>query len=128
MTPFDFLNAINFDKKNLIGEDPSVEREYNAFMVNRGLSYFNDTILYANTMNGFPTLDNKIQFDFYLYAIPKRKRFSKWAKKDQQTNDLKTIMQYYKINEERALEALSILSSKQIEIIEQRMFKGGSGS
>lgn len=125
MTPFDFLNAINFDKKDLIGEDPSVEREYNAFMVNRGLSYFNDTILYANAMNGFPSLDSKIQFDFYLHAIPKRKRFSKWAKKDQQTDRLKLIMEHYKYNEERALEALSLLSDDTIKTIEDKMNKGG---
>lgn len=125
MTPFDFLNAINFDKKDLIGEDPSVEREYNAFMVNRGLSYFNDTILYANAMNGFPSLDNKIQFDFYLHAIPKRKRFSKWAKKDQQTDRLKLVMLHYKYNEERALEVLGLLSDDTIKTIEDKMNKGG---
>lgn len=125
MTPFDFLNAINFDKKDLMAEDPSVEREYNAFMVNRGLSYFNDTVLYANAMNGFPTLDSKIQFDFYLHAIPKRKRFSKWSKKAPQTETIRLIMDYYKYNEERALEALSMLSDEQLKTIENKMYKGG---
>ena len=125
MTPFDFLNAINYDKKNLIKDEPTVESDYNAFMVNRGLSYFNDTVLYANMMNGFAGLDSKIQFDFYLHAIPKRKRFSKWAKKSAQTETLRLIMDYYKYNEERALEALSLLSDEQIKIIEDKMYKGG---
>ena len=124
MSPFDFLNAINFDKTNLLN-DPLLEKEYNAFMVNRGLSYFPDTILYSNQMNGFPLLDNKLQFDFYLHSIPKRKRFSKWAKKESQTEQLRLIMDYYKYNEERALEALSLLSDEQIKTIEEKMYKGG---
>ena len=46
MTPFDFLNAINDTKKDLF-QDPQADKDYNAFMVNRGLSLFPDTVLYA---------------------------------------------------------------------------------
>jgi hypothetical protein len=125
MSPFDWLNSINYDKKNLMDEDPTTEKLYSPFMINRGLSYFPDTILYANQMNGFFGLENKLQYEFYLYGIQKRKRFSKWTKKDKTTDTLDIIVQYYKYNEERALEALSLLTDEQIELIKQKMYKGG---
>ncbi len=80
MSPFDFLNSINDTKKDLF-EDPQAEKDYNAFLVNRGLSYFPDTILFANEMNIKRDTPKQWQFDFLRLAIPKKKRFSKWHKK-----------------------------------------------
>jgi hypothetical protein len=125
MNPFDYLNSINFDKKDLMQDDPLAEQKYPAFMVNRGLSYFPDTIMFANQMNGFTHLDSKLQYQFYLHGISKRKRFSKWAKKEPQSETLRAVMDYYKYSEERALETISLLSSEQISIIEEKMNKGG---
>ena len=124
MSPFDILNAINDTKQNVF-EDPQAEKDYNAFLINRGLSYFPDTILYANEMNKYQDLDKKMQFDFLVNSIPKRRRFSKWHKKEVSTDRLKAIMSYYKYSEERALEAMSILSDEKITIIENKMNKGG---
>ena len=81
-SPFDFLNAINLTKANLMAEDDFVVKDYTPFMVNRGLSYFHDTVLLANEMNRYSELDNDIQFSFLLNSVTKRKRFSKWHKKD----------------------------------------------
>jgi hypothetical protein len=125
MNPFDYLNSINFDKKDLMQDDPLAEQKYPAFMVNRGLSYFPDTIMFANQMNGFAHLDSKLQYQFYLHGISKRKRFSKWAKKEPQSETLRAVMEYYKYSEERALETISILSNEQITMIEEKMNKGG---
>lgn len=124
MSPFDFLNAINYTKEDLFS-DPQAEKDYNAFMVNRGLSYFADTIMWSNEMNKYADLDKKMQFDFYVNAIPKRKRFSKWHKKDISTDKLKSIMNCYKYNETKALEVLDLLSDDKITIIEETMYKGG---
>ena len=124
MSPFDFLNAINMTKEDLF-VDPLAEKDYNAFIINRGLSYFPDTLFYANEMNKNGTVSKKMQFDFLMNSIPKRKRFSKWHKKEVSTEQLKAIMGYYKYSEERALEALSILSDEKITIIENKMNKGG---
>jgi hypothetical protein len=63
MNPFDVLNSINYTKENLF-EDPQSFKEYSAFMVNRGLSYFPDTILYANEMNRYSSIPNDWQFFF----------------------------------------------------------------
>jgi len=94
LSPFDFLNNINDAKKspNLLkdcyanndddGANPdSLDKQYVAFMINRGLSYFSDTIHYANEMNINHTLPAKMQYDFYRNIIRPRKRFSKWQRK-----------------------------------------------
>jgi len=39
MSPFDYLNAINTTKKDIMVDDVA-EKAYTSFMVNRGLSYF----------------------------------------------------------------------------------------
>ena len=76
---FNYLNSINDTKKNVIVDD-ATEKSYNSFMVNRSLSYFNDTVVLANEMNRYHHLDNKLQFDFLINMVRKRKRFSKWIK------------------------------------------------
>jgi hypothetical protein len=79
MNPFDFINAINYSKKDVMVDDLT-EKEYNSFIVNRSLSNFSDTVLYANEMNINHHLDARLQFDFFINIIKKRKRFSKWNK------------------------------------------------
>ena len=94
MSPFDFLNEINIGKKDLLREDPLNIKDYKPFMVNRGLSYFGDTVMAANEMNqliGAPVL---WQNDFLLHTIKKKKRFSKWYKKESDSKSL-LIMEYY---------------------------------
>ena len=124
MNPFDVLNSINYTKENLF-EDPQSFKEYSAFMVNRGLSYFPDTILYANEMNRYSSIPNDWQFFYFLNTIPKKKRFSKWAKKDAETKSLQLIKEYYGYSFEKAKEALSVLSVEQLSIIEEKLQKGG---
>jgi hypothetical protein len=124
MNPFEYLNSINYTKEHLL-VDFETEKSYPAYMVNRGLSYFPDTILFANQMNGFSHIDNKLQYDFYFYGVNKRKRFSKWAKKEPESNTLRSVMDYYKYSEEKALEVINILTNDQITTIEERMYKGG---
>ena len=77
--PFDYLNAINYSKQNIMVDDIT-EKGYNSFMVNRGLSYFNDTVLMANEMNRYHQIDSRLAFDFLINIIRKKKRFSKWNK------------------------------------------------
>lgn len=121
----DYLNAINYSKKNLMDtDDDDVERKYPAFVVNRCMSYFPDTILYANEMNRLSHLDNKMQFSYYLHSVRKRKRFSKWLKNENPA-DLDLIKSYFGYNNKRAREALEILSEKDIEHIRAEMNTGG---
>jgi hypothetical protein len=124
MTPFDFINAINLTKKDLF-EDPLAEKDYVPFIVNRGLSYFPDTVLYANEMNRNAGIPKDWQFSFFLNTITKKKRFSKWHKKEAETESLKLVMEYFGYSSEKALEALNILTEEQLSMIREKLYKGG---
>jgi hypothetical protein len=126
MTPFDFLNAINENKKDLF-QDPQAEKDYSPFMINRGLSFFPDTVLYANEMNKSVQIPARWQFEFLKNSIPKKKRFSKWHKKDATTEQLKLVMKHYKYSENKAHEVLNILSTKQLAELQAQYDHGGRG-
>ena len=123
MNPFDYLKAINETKKDIMVDDIA-EKEYNPFIINRGLSFFKDTILYANEMNHYHHLDNRVQFDFFINIIRKKKRWSKWIKASDVDN-LELIKEYYGYSNEKAKSALSLMSNEQIEQLKQRIYKGG---
>lgn len=119
-SPFDFINDISYNKKDLLDEDPENIKDYNPWMVNKGLSYFHDTIEYANYMNLYYQLDKELQYSFLINIVRPRKRFSKWHK-NEKDSDLQAVMQYYGYNVNKAKEALSILSPTQIEIIKTKI-------
>jgi len=123
MNPFEFVKAINYSKKDIMVDD-LVEKEYNPFIINRALSYFPDTIMYANEMNKNHHLDGRLQFDFFINIIKKRKRFSKWLKSTE-VEDLNVIKEYYGYSNEKAKSVLSLLNNKQIENLKHRIYKGG---
>jgi len=125
MSPFDFINAINTTKKNLFETDPQAAKDYKPFIINRGLSYFPDTILYANQMNQHPSLDKDMQFFFFLNIISRKKRFSKWSKKDAETESLELVKEYYGYSSEKANEALKMLSDENLIMIKEKLYKGG---
>lgn len=123
VTPFDFVNSINFTKKDLM-PDEGHEKQYVPFLVNRSLSYFMDTVHYANEMNRISVLDNKLQYHYLINSIRPKKRFSKWAKK-QEDSDLEAVMEYYGYNYTKAKTALMLLSPEQIKTIKEKLEKGG---
>ena len=123
MNPFDYLNSINNTKKNIMVDDIA-EKDYNAFMVNRGLSYFSDTILMANEMNINHHLESRLQFDFLINIIKKKRRFSKWLKATEIEN-LSIIKEYYGYSDEKAKSVLSLFGNDQINELKQRIYKGG---
>lgn len=126
MSPFDFVNAINSSKKpDLMSgteNDDLAEKAYVPFVVNRALSYFPDTLMYANYMNIHHILDNKLQFHYLLNIVRPARRMSKWAKK--QDSDLQLIMQYYNYGINKAKEALPLLSPQQLSIIKTKLQSG----
>ena len=127
MTPFDFVNDINFGKKDIMtdSDNPELaESTYNPFLTNRALSYFPDTIQFANMMNKNSHIDNMLQYSFLLNIIRKRKRFSKWFKKNDD-DVLQMVIDYYGYSVNKAKEALKILNDEQIEFIREKLIKGG---
>ena len=123
ISPFDFINAINFDKKGLIVDDWS-EKQYIPYIVNRGLSFGADTVIPANEMNSRPHLDRKLQFDFLINTIRPRKRYNKWVKADK-VEAIEVVKTYYGYSIEKARQALSILTSEQLDHLKQKLEKGG---
>ena len=123
MNPFQFVNEITFGKKDVM-VDPDVEKKYSPFMVNRSLSYFPDTVYMANEMNRYHHLDGKLQFQFLLNIVRKRKRFSKWVKPETDSN-VDVIKEYYGYSNEKAIQALPLLSTSQLNIIKNKVNKGG---
>ena len=124
MTPFDFINAITENKKDLF-EDPQAEKDYNAFIINKGLSFYPDTVLFANEMNKHSDIPKSWQFQFLKNSIIKKKRYSKWHKKDNISDLVKLIMKHYKYSDKKAYEVISLLTPNQIEEIKQSYETGG---
>ena len=123
MNHFDYLNSINDTKKDIMIDDLG-EKDYNAFMVNRGLSYYNDTVIYANEMNKNSHIDSRLQFDFLKQIIRKRKRFSKWNKADKLA-DIEVIKEYYGYSRDKAYQVLPLLSKDKIDHLRKKISKGG---
>jgi len=126
VTPFDFLNDINYGKKNLMIDDidHQVEKQYLPFIVNKGLSYTMDTVIYANEMNIRPHTDKKLQFDYLINTIRRNKRFPKWMKSEEDEN-IKVIVEYYGYNVQRAKEVLPLHSMKELSLIKEKLNTGG---
>ena len=121
----DYLNAINHEKKNLMDTDDEMwEKKYPAFIVNKCIAPFPDTIHLVNEMNLHNHLDKKLQFDFLLNSIRTRKRFTPWMKASKQKN-LEYVKEYYGYNNEKAKSALKLLNDEQIKAIKDSLDKGG---
>ena len=121
----DWLNSINFNKKDLTIEDPDCIKQYPPFIINKCLSGSMDCIMYANEINMKHHLDKDMQYKFYLNSIRKQKRFSPWLKKEK-INDLEIIKRYYGYSNEKAFQALKILNNEQIEFIKSKLEVGGT--
>lgn len=122
LSPFDFLNSINSNKVMEFGDEENAT--YNSFLINRGLSYFPDTVVYANMMNERHQMSNHAQYSFLLNTVRKGKRFGKWLKREV-PEDLELVKQVFGYSNKKAMSALAILSAEQISLLKQQNYKGG---
>jgi len=120
VSPFEIIKAISSTKKDILEN----EKDYNSFMINRGLSYFPDTVIYANEMNQYHHLDSRLQFDFLINIVRKRNRFSKWNKSIESEN-ISAIKKFYGYSNEKARDVLPLLSDENLKIIRGRIQHGG---
>ena len=121
----EYLNAINHSKKKLMDtEDEMWEKKYPAFIVNKCLSAFQDSLMIVNEMNMRPHLDNKLQFDFLINSIRPRKRFAQWLKASK-IKDIEYVKEYYGYSHAKARSALEILTNSQLDYIKERLNRGG---
>lgn len=121
----EWLNSINQTKKNLIDEDSSLEKEYVPYIINRCLSGNIDCVMYVNELNKYHFLPKKFQYDFLINTLRVKKRFSPWIHKDK-IKDLECVKNYYGYNNEKAKQALKILTKKQLTFIKSKLETGGS--
>jgi hypothetical protein len=120
----DWLNSINQTKNNIMDEDPTSIKEYPPYIINRCLSGHIDCLMYANEMNKYHSLDKKLQYDFFINTLRPKKRFSPWIKKEE-IKDLEVVKSYYKYSNEKAKQALKILSKEQLKFIKSKLDTGG---
>ena len=119
----DWLNSVNHTKNDII-QDEYDEKQYPGFIVNKCLSGMADALMYANEMNRLHWLDKKMQYDFFLYGLPKKKRFAPWMKA-KKVKDIDIVKQYLGYNNEKAKMALEILTDDQLD--EMRITMSGGG-
>jgi hypothetical protein len=118
------IPAILQTKKNVLNDEQDVKK-YDAFIVNKALSYHIDCILYSNAMNMAHGIDNDLQFQFYLNTIrPMKRKFQPWQKAEVD-KDLEPIKEYFGFSNEKAKHALRILNDEQITYIKNITNKGG---
>ena len=126
MKPFDYVNSINYTKKNLMrnsDNDELAESGYVPYITNRSLSYFIDTIFYSNEINQFHHADNKLQYEYLLNSIRPKKRFAKWVK-TMDSDDLEIVKLYFGYSTQKAIQALNILSPRQLKEITNKVTRG----
>ena len=124
MNPFDFVNSINStQKQDLIQDQQASEEDYVPFVVNKALSYFPETILYSNQINGYPFIDKCLQYHYLLNTVRPGKRFAKWVKREN-VEDVEAVKEYYGYNIEKAQQALTILTVDNLNYIKQKLQSG----
>ena len=125
MEIFDFLNAINYKKNDIIRDDPQAVKEYEPYRINKFLSQNVDSILYVNEMNSRPHCDVELQFDYFINSLRERKRKAhKWLVSES-FNDIEVVKEYYGYSNAKAKIALSLLNDDELVYIKQRLDKGG---
>lgn len=120
----DYLYSINQSKKNLLDDNEDAVKKYPPFIINKCLSGFTDTILFANEMNKYHQLDKKMQYDFYINSLKPRKRFTPWVRKET-LEHLELVKQYYGYNHNKAVAALRILMNSELDEIKKLLDTGG---
>ena len=121
----DWLNSINLTKEDITRDDPQLIKKYSPFIINKCMSGHLDTVMFANEMNLQSHLAKDLQYQFYLNSIRKKKRFSPWLRKDKIKN-LDVVKSYYGYSNEKAIQALKILSKEQLDYIKKRIDVGGT--
>ena len=121
--PFDFVKSVSYDKKDIMVDDIE-EKAYQPFLINKALSYHQDSVFFANEMNVRGSMDNRLQYLFYLNTLRKRQRFSSWVK-PYISKKLDVIKKYYQISTREAKEYVNLLSDKHLRELRNRMKIGG---
>jgi hypothetical protein len=127
LSPFDFIKSVSNTKKDLMKDNPDNEKEYKAYVVNHGLSFYPDTVLIANEMNLYPDIPVISQYYYYMGAIRKGNRYSEWHKK-KKNDDLDLVQKVYQVRREIAKQYLKLLSKDDLSKLRELTDMGESST
>jgi hypothetical protein len=113
LDPWKVVADLSLKKERIVDADNA--SEYLPYLMNLAFSYYTDTIFYANEMNLNHHLPNLLQYEFYFNSLRKKKRFTKWAKKD--FAQQQAVADYFGYSQDKAKEALKLLKPEQLEVI-----------
>lgn len=120
----EIIPSILQTKKSVIHDDIDLN-DYKPFLVNRSLSYHSDCVLYVNEINLWPNTEKDLQYQYLLNIIkPKKRKFSPWQHSEVDKN-IQCIKDYFGYSNQKAKEALKILTDEQIAEIKIITDKGG---
>ena len=122
ISPFDFVKSVTETKEDIFdGNEPS----YNRFIIDKALSFNIDCMFFVSELAKYPNMPDNAHYHFYLNSINKKKRYSGWTKKDTISDDVELIKEAFGYSNQDALNALDILSDKQLLELKEKMSKGG---
>lgn len=120
----EILNSITYNKNDFL--ETNEESVYDPFIINRMLSYDRGTIMYAQEMNERSTLTRKMQYEYLLASVRKKKRFFPYRKKSKVSDNIEIIKEYYSCSTKRAIEYAEQLTEEEIKKISEYLnAKGG---
>ncbi|QZI90480.1 DNA polymerase [Vibrio phage 207E48.1] len=123
---FDWLHSINMSKTDLMEQEGAV-KQYDPFIIRRGVAQSLDTLDFASRMNELHYLEPELQYQYLLHSIPKKKRYSKWSKKQEVDENLTVVMEYYQVSLEKAQGYMKLLTQGQVNELRERLTGGGRG-
>jgi hypothetical protein len=122
MSPFEFTKSISDTKEDIYDGN---EKDYNAFVINKAMSFNVDCIFIANELNKYSAIPKHSQYYLWLNSIEKKRRYGKWVKKDSMSDDIELIKEAYGYSNAKALTVLPLFTDKKLLELKELLNKGG---
>jgi hypothetical protein len=121
----DILNCINVTKDTDLLDEYN-KTDYVPFLINRGMSFYPETILHANFLNSNSHLDRILQYKYFLYSVKKKKRFSKWLSNSKPPENIQIISKFYGISINKSKEIADMITSEDLDNMKKYLDTGGT--
>ena len=111
MTPFDWLKQITVEKRDWSSFTEEEQDGFNAFIINRALSFNKDYIQVVEMAMMYSMPPDKL-YDFYKDIIPKKPMWNKWIKSTISWNEeeLQSIAIYFECGTREVKDFLDLLA------------------
>ena len=118
MTPFDWLKQITVNKQPWDSFTDDDKAGFNAFIINKALSYNQQYIPIVELAMAYPMPNDKL-YDFYKDAIPQKQVFNKWIKSNVSWDEeeITALANYFECGTREIKDSYSLLESLNKDII-----------